>query len=158
MKAFSVVVVASMLVMTSCQKDESTNNTPKTKTELITSASWKYNDAKIDTDNNGTGDVALPAGFIESCQTDNVIIFAAGGTGTVDEGAFKCDPADPQSIPFTWSFTSNETMINFSSAVFAGIGGDFKIISLTETELKISQQVTIPPSPIALSIVATFKH
>lgn len=161
MKALSFVVLASVLVLGSCQKDDSTNNTPKTKTELLTSASWKYNDAKIDTDNNGTGDIALPAGFIEPCQTDNVITFstgAGGGTGTVDEGPTKCDNTDPQSIPFTWSFTSNETMINFSSAVFAGIGGDFKIISLTATELIISQQVTIPPSPIAISIVATFKH
>lgn len=150
--------LGSLLVLGSCQKDGSSSNTAKTKTELITSSSWKYNDAKIDTDNNGTGDVSLPAGFIEPCQTDNKITFTSNGAGTVDEGPTKCDAADPQSIPFTWSFTNNETTINFSSALFAGIGGDFKIISLTETDLIISQQVTIPPSPIAISIVATFKH
>ena len=138
MKALSFVVLASVLVFGSCQKDDSTNNSPKTKTELITSSSWKFNDAKIDTDNNGTGDLALPAGFIEACQKDNVITFSTGGKGTVDEGPTKCDAADPQSIPFTWSFTSNETMINFSSAVVAGIGGDFKVVSLTETDQMVS--------------------
>ena len=149
--------LTSVIILGSCQKDDSASTTPKTKTELITSSSWKYNDAKIDLDNNGTGDIPLPAGFIEPCQTDNTITFTSNGSGTVNEGALKCDVADPQTIPFTWSFTSNETMINFSSAVFAGIGGDFKIISLTETELIISQQVTIPPAP-ALTIVASFKH
>lgn len=158
MKALSILLVALVTVLGSCQKEDSSGSTSKTKTELITSSAWKYNDAKIDTDNNGTGDVALPAGFIESCQTDNTITFTSAGAGTVDEGATKCDSGDPQSIPFTWNFTNNEGSINFSSAVFAGIGGDFKIISLTETQLVISQTVTIPPSPIALTIVASFKH
>jgi hypothetical protein len=50
-------------------------------------------------------------------------------------------------------------MINFSSAVFAGIGGDFKIVSLTETELIISQQVSVLPPPLpAVTVIASFKH
>lgn len=158
MKALSFLALLSTLsILSSCQKED--DETPaKTKSELIVSSSWKYNDAKIDIDNNGTGDQSLPAGFVETCQTDNAIIFATNGTGNVDEGATKCDAADPQTIPFTWSFTGNETMINFSSAIFAGFGGDFKIISLTETELILSQQITIPPSPLPISIIASFKH
>lgn len=160
MKAFSFFVfLVTAFTFGGCQKDDSSPSTPKTKTELITSSSWKYNDAKIDTDNNGTGDQAIPAGFIESCQTDNKITFSSNGSGNVDEGPTKCDAADPQTFPFTWSFTSNETMINFSSALFAGIGGDFKVVSLTETELVISQQVSILPPPLpAVSVIATFKH
>lgn len=158
MKLLSIIaLVFSLSILVGCEKDESSSST-KTKTELITSKPWKYNDAKIDTDNNGTGDVALPAGFVEACQIDNTITFSTGGAGTIDEGATKCDVTDPQSIPFTWMFTSNETIITFSSAVFAGIGGDFKLVSLTETELVISQTVTIPPSPFPLSIIASFKH
>ena len=159
MKSVSVFVfiASSLMIFSSCQKDDD-KPSAKTKTELITSLSWKYNDAKIDLDNNGTGDQPIPAGFIEACQTDNKITFTSNGTGTIDEGPKKCDDADPQTLPFTWSFTNNETMINFSSALFAGIGGDFKVITLTETDLVISQQVTIPPSPIALAIVASFKH
>lgn len=158
MKALSFALIASVMVLSSCQKEGSAgSNSPKTKTELITSAAWKYKEAKIDTNNDGIGDVAVPAGVIESCQTDNTITFSTG-SGTVNEGATKCDATDPQTIPFTWSFTNNETMINFSSAVLSGFGGDFKLVSLTETELIISQAVTIPPSPIAITIVATFQH
>jgi hypothetical protein len=160
MKALSLFAfLFSLLVLGGCQKDDSSGSTPKTKTELITSSSWKYNDAKIDADNNGTGDQPIPAGFVEACQLDNTITFTSNGSGSIDEGPTKCDAADPQSLPFTWSFTSNETIINFSSAVFAGIGGDFKIVSLTETELIISQQVSVLPPPLpAVTVIASFKH
>jgi hypothetical protein len=160
MKALSFsAFLFSLLVLAACQKDDSSGSTPKTKTELITSSSWKYNDAKIDTDNNGTGDQPIPSGFVEACQLDNTITFSSNGSGNIDEGPTKCDDADPQTLPFTWSFTSNETMINFSSAVFAGIGGDFKIVSLTESELVISQQVSVLPPPLpAVTVIASFKH
>jgi hypothetical protein len=160
MKVLSFFAFLSLVVLGSCQKDDDGTPapSPKTKQELIASSAWKYNDAKIDTDNNGTGDVALPAGVVEACQTDNTILFTTNGAGTIDEGATKCDNADPQSIPFTWSFSSNETVINFSSAIFAGVGGDFKIISLTETELVLSKQLTVPQIPLPLTVVASFKH
>ena len=160
MKVLSLLsILSAVLILGSCQKDDSTDSIPKSKTELITLKAWKYNDAKIDTDNNGTGDQAIPAGVIESCQSDNNITFATSGTGTVDEGPTKCDAADPQSSPFTWSFTSNETMISFSSPLFSGFGGDFKIISLTESELVISQLVSVLPPPLpSVTIIASFKH
>lgn len=159
MKLLSVLaLLASLLTIGSCQKDDSSSTPPKTKSEIIASSSWKYNDAKIDSDGNGTGDVVLPAGVVEACQTDNTILFTTNGSGTVDEGPTKCDPVDPQTLPFTWSFTSNETIINFSSIIFAGVGGDFKIISLTETELILSKQLTIPGFPLPLTIVVSFRH
>jgi len=160
MKVLSLLAILStVLILGSCQKDDSTNPTTKTKTELITLKAWKYNDAKIDQDNNGTGDIPLPAGVIEPCQTDNLITFKTDLSGTVDEGPTKCDAADPQSIPFTWSFTNNETTLNFSSPLFVGFGGDFKIISLTETELVISQLVSVLPPPLpSVTIIASFKH
>jgi Lipocalin-like domain len=153
-----LTLLSAALILGSCQKDDSPTVANKTKTELITSAAWKYNDAKIDTDNNGTGDAALPAGLVEACTTDNTITFVNNGTGTINEGATKCASTDPQTISFTWSFTSNETVINFSSAVFAGFSGDFKIISLTETELVLSKQLTIPPIPLPITVVVSFKH
>ena len=158
MKVLSFFALLSLIVLGSCQKDDDDTPSPKTKTELIASSAWKYNEAKIDSDNNGTGDVALPAGVIEACQTDNTIVFANNGTGTVNEGPTKCDATDPSSVPFTWNLGSNESVINFSSAVFAGVGGDFKIISLTETELVLSKQLTVPQVPFPVTVVVSFKH
>lgn len=160
MKALSFLAfLSSLLVLGGCQKDDSSQPDPKTKTELITSSTWKYNDAKVDQDNDGKGDADIPPGFVEACQLDNTLTFSSNGQGTVGEGATKCDPADPDTYPFTWSFASNETVINFSSPVFAGIGGDFKIVSLSETELIISQSVAVLPPPIpAVTVIASFKH
>lgn len=144
-----------MLLIISCQKEGSG---AKSKTELIASASWKYESAAIDSDNNGTGETPLPAGILEACQTDNLLIFAANGSGTVDEGATKCNAGDPQTVPFTWTFGTNETVINFSSAVFAGVSGEFKIITLTETQLVLSKSITVSPLPFPVTVIASFKH
>lgn len=158
MKVLSFLALLCLVILGSCQKEGSGGDTPKTKTDLIVSSAWKYNDAKIDSDNNGTGDLALPAGVVESCQTDNTLLFDKNGAGTMNEGPTKCNAADPQTIPFTWNFASGESVINFSSAVFAGVGGDFKVISLTETELVLSKQITVPPIPLPLTVVVSFKH
>lgn len=146
------VIAAGILV--SCEKSPD----GKSNTELITQASWKYESASIDSDNNGSGETPLPGGTLQSCQTDNLLILNANGTGTVDEGTTKCNAADPQTAALTWSFTTNETIINFNSPVFAGVGGDFRIISLTETQLVLSKQVTLPPIPLPITVIATFKH
>jgi hypothetical protein len=152
----ALFILLNVVLFTSCEK--SNNDDQKTNTELLTASIWLYNDAKIDADNNGTGDFDVPAGYIEDCQKDNTLSFSANGTGVVDEGATKCNTADPQSVPFTWTFTTNETVLNFSAAVFAGAAGDYKIVSLTETELKLSKIFTIPGSPTPLNIIASFKH
>ena len=153
MKPYYFLMLLGFAVTASnCKKDKTT---PKTKTELVSSSSWKYESAGIDADNNGTGETPMPPGILLNCQTDNVLVFMPNGTGTVDEGSTKCNAGDPQIIPFTWSFTNSETVINFSAVVFAGVGGDFKIITLTETQLVLSKQLTVP---IPITVVVTFKH
>lgn len=155
----ALFILMNMVLFTSCEKsNDDDNNQEKTKTELISASVWKYDNAQIDVDNNGTGDMNVPAGVIEPCQTDNTLTFAANGSGTMDEGATKCDAGDPQTSPFSWNFTSNETVINFTAAIFAGVGGEFKIISLTETDLKLSKVITVPGSPAPLTVIVSFKH
>ena len=153
----ALFILMNMVLLTSCEKSNDDNN-EKTKTELITASVWKYDNAKIDLDNNGTGDMNVPDGVIEPCQTDNTLTFFANGSGTMDEGPTKCDAGDPQTSSFTWSFTSNETVITFTGAIFAGVGGDFKIITLTETDLQLSKVMTDPGSGTSYTVIASFKH
>ncbi len=155
----ALFILMNVVLFTSCEKSNGDDdNNEKTKTELISASVWKYDNAKIDLDNNGTGDMAVPDGVIELCQTDNTLTFSANGSGTMDEGATKCNAGDPQTSAFTWTFTSSETVINFTGAIFAGVGGDFKIIALTETDLKLSKVITVPGSPAPLTVIASFKH
>jgi len=139
-----------------CQKDNSKSSAP-TKTELITKSSWKYDNAGIDLDRNGVIDIPPPAGTLEACDTDNFLLLAANGTGTVDEGPTKCVAGFPQSAPLTWSFSSNETVLNLNGGGVLGINGQFKILELTDIKLSLSKDTTIPfVGPVAL--IANLKH
>src|SRR3712207_1148032 len=110
------------LPFTACKKSKSPS-----KTELLAKAAWKYDNAGLDTDRNGTADAPVPAGFIQACDMDNTITFNEDGTGIVDEGGTKCNGSNPQTAPFTWSFKDNEQTITFSNAVFGGLNGDVKV-------------------------------
>lgn len=136
-----IAVVFTALTMASCSKNDSSG---PSKTELITSGTWKYKNAGIDVNGDGYIDTGLPPGYeLQSCQTDNTLLLKTDGTGTVDEGASKCDPADAQSTAITWSFKSNETIINFPQALFGSLTGDVKIVNLTSTSLILAKTVNI---------------
>ncbi len=71
----------------SCKKSSDDDNTPKTKTELLVQNTWKFDNAKV-----SGADVS---GLIDACDKDNTLTFTAAGGGTADEGASKCNAADP---------------------------------------------------------------
>jgi hypothetical protein len=132
----------------SCKKDSTTS---ATKTDLITKSAWKYQDAGADMDKNGTIDLSISS-QLQDCEKDNTLTLRADGTGTLDEGATKCDPSDPQSSNVNWNFSNNETFINFTGTGILGISGQFKLLSLTETTLSFSKDTTLSGTPISLLI------
>ncbi len=139
-----------------CEK-EADDNEQSENTNLLVQQAWKFETAGIDVDKNGSIDAALPPETLEPCLTDNSITFSANGNGTVDEGPTKCDAADPQTTSFTWSFAANETMMNISGDVIAGAeGGQFKIVTLSSTQLSLAKDTTFMGQPV--SMIATLKH
>jgi Lipocalin-like domain len=149
-KHFLSVIILSCLMIanTGCSKDDDDNPAPKTKTELITTGTWKFSDAKV----NGVS----VAAFLQTCQKDNILTFLAAGTGTAAEGASKCSASDPDSAPFTWIFETNETVLFVSTPFFTGGSSTFTIVSLTETQLVVSQTITLSGIPQTAEI--TFIH
>lgn len=133
-----------LFFLTACQKDD---NLPvlKTKTELLSQSAWKFSAATV----SGTD----ASGYLQTCQKDNVYTFVSSGTGTIDEGPSKCDTNDPQSSSFTWTLTSNDTILNISTILFTGGSNDFTLVTLTESQLVVSQNY--PPYGI---IEVTFIH
>jgi hypothetical protein len=144
---FILAFLSMILVFTACKKD-SDNNTPKTNTDLLVQGSWKFDNATV-----GGSDVSS---LIQGCQKDNTLTFAAGGTGTLDEGATKCNSSDPQSSPFTWSFATNETVLHVSATLFTGGSSDFNIVTLNETQLVLSQNINIAGT--SQNAIVSFKH
>jgi hypothetical protein len=132
------------------------DNTPAvdTKTTQITAASWKYDNAGVDADRNGTIDSPLPVA-LPACLRDNTLTLSTNGTGTVDEGASKCDPAAPQTTPATWSFANNQTVLNLGGSGI-GVSGQLKIIELSATNLTLSKDTTVIGFPVA--IIVQLKH
>ena len=149
--------LAIILISVSCQKSDDSLDEDNSKMALITKASWKYEDAGLDLDKNGVKDTELPPGFVMACDKDNVLTFKSDGTGTLDEGASKCDPASPQTSPFTWSFKENETILNFSDKLFSGIQGDIKLQSLSTTRMELLKEVSMGTSQ-SVNAVVILKH
>lgn len=127
------------------------------KTELITSASWTHDKSGVDVNADGFIDTSLPPGYVNDCDKDNIITFKADGTGTLDEGPTKCDPGNPQTSPFTWSFKNGETVINFPTALVAGFDGDVKILRLTANDLDLQKTINIGGST-TVDVILEMKH
>lgn len=148
---------AIFLIAASCQKSEDNIDNDTSKMALLTKAAWKYEDAGLDLNKDGVKDTELPPGFVLACDKDNVLTFKSDGTGTLDEGASKCDQANPQTSAFTWSFKNDETVINFSDQLFSGIEGDITLKSLTSTRMEILKEVSVGASQ-SVNAIVILKH
>jgi hypothetical protein len=144
----AIVIFFISAFILACKKDSNNNNnTTKTKTELITSSTWKFDNAKL-----GIVDVS---GFFDDCEKDNTVTFVSNGKGNIDEGLTKCDAADPQTVPFDWNFGNNETTIHTTTPLFPGTS-DFTISALSQTQLAVARDTVI--AGITQSFVITLKH
>src|SRR5687767_7884928 len=145
----ATVILACSLLFASCKKDKDKDNTPtgKTKTELISTGTWKFSTATVNS--------VSVAGFLQSCQKDNTMTFAANGTGTIAEGASKCNSGDPDTQPFDWNFASSETILHVSAVFFSGGSNDFNIVEISETKLVGSQTIEMSGPK---TVIVTFVH
>ena len=144
----SAFVFLMSIVIVSCKKEDNTPP-PKTKTENISSNSWKFSSAVAagsDISNNPS----------ISCIKDDAVTFQSNGNGTVTEGLIVCNPTTAGN--FTWSFQNNETQLMMSAGLFPGGSGLFNLVSLNETTLVVSQDVIIPPSTTSILVTATYVH
>jgi hypothetical protein len=146
---FAGLFVAVALMVTACSKD---SVTVKTKTELITTGTWKFKGATA----NGA-DISNQNPPFSACNKDNILSFSANGSGNVNEGATKCNAGDPTDTPFTWSFLSNETTLHISTVLFTGGSNDFTLESVSESELVVSQGYTPIAGPTYL-VKISFQH
>jgi hypothetical protein len=138
---FALTFVALTIVIGGCSKDSNDAPAPKTKTELLTTGTWKYE--KIDP--------ALAESYI-TCFKDNIITFTADGKGTCPDTGVQCNPVTGN---FNWNFTDSETKIHLDATLIPAGSQDFTIVTLTETTLALSQTIT---SPVTATITITFKH
>ena len=141
----ATVFCFTALFFTNCDKNDDPPPAPQpTKTELITKSSWKFSTAFA-----GSTDVSSVPQL--ACFKDNIITFSANLSGNINEGTNICSPTTAG--PFTWNFASNETILHISTVLITGGSNDFTLVSLTETQLVVSQNYP----PIG-TVTVTFIH
>jgi Lipocalin-like domain len=144
----------SFVFIVACKKDSDAAG--KSNTDLLSGAAWKFDNAKVDINNDGTGDVDVPDNVLATCIKDNLISFLKDKSGKISEGASKCTPTDPTERPFTWEFTNNEKTIKITNGSFFGLGDTIDIISLTDTELKAKLSIT--SAGVTTVVIVVLKH
>jgi len=123
----AIIALGLGITIVSCKKETPTPTLAPTKTELLTGKNWLLTSYVMDN--------VEYYDMIESCQQDNLTIFNANNTVTIDEGPTKCDPLDPQTTDGgAWSFNSTETFITLD-------GEEYELEILNSTTLKVKNTV-----------------
>ena len=126
---YAMLIPALSLVLLSCSKDddEATFNT-----DALTNGSWKLSEYKTDYEKDGTYEENTFA-ILANCEKDNIYTFHADGSGIFDEGPTKCLDGEPQTQPFSWSFTDGK--LTFGSQ-------NYQVEELTESKLRLKARTS----------------
>ena len=117
--AASLLLVCAFAVI-GCKKDD------PSPAELLTAGTcWKITLLEgFDTANNLW--VAVP---IEDCDADNCFTFKTDQTFTVEEGAVKCDPDNPQTATGTWSLSDDGKKLSLSDSGTTDVGTIVELVN-----------------------------
>ncbi|MCB2378692.1 DUF5004 domain-containing protein [Hymenobacter sp. BT635] len=135
-----LALFALTALVSSCKKDSESEPAPKaqTKTELLSGKNWVLTAQTVDpglVDDDGKVVTDLFP-YIDDCNKDDLMRFETAGSCTLNEGASRCVPTDPQQYSGTWSFDSNETVLK---TTMQGLGSSsYNIIELSDKTLKVS--------------------
>lgn len=145
---FFIPVIAAV---SSCNKDD--DDRVKTKTELITSGSWKLTAYTSDPayDWYGSGVYATDIlAALNPCEADGFDTYKINGILEINEGSLKCDPMNPQIFTASWAFRDNETKI-----IYDGID-EYILVELTETTMRLRS--TFVENGVTYTHYETFGH
>ena len=135
-------------VLVACSKSSSDTGGRAT---LIVKAPWKYDASGVDLNKDGTIDI--PDTTQKPCEIDNTYLFKKDSTGVADEGPTKCNVADPQTSPFTWKLTTNQTILSVTGSF---LNGDATISSMTDAKIVLFKDTTL--SGLNFRYIISFKH
>lgn len=148
----TLLLVMTVMIIVSCKKDKDDDSSGKTKTELLTTGSWKLtaytSNPGQDWDGNGSIETNI-FNVMDACEKDGYSTFNTNGTVENNEGPLKCDALDPQSETNSWSFADNETKLLED-------GYPVTLLELTTATLKVRD--TFVDNGVTYTIELTFGH
>jgi len=155
LKIQSITLLLMTTIITtalSCKKDED-DKTSKTKTELITTGTWKLtaytSTPAYDWYGNGVFATNILAA-LNPCEADGFDTYKTNGTAEINEGALKCDAGDPQTFTANWQFTNNESKIMYDGF------DEYELVDLTETTMRLQQ--TFVENGVSYTHYETYEH
>jgi hypothetical protein len=144
---FSLVLALAFL---GCSKSSSsTGGNTNADSVNISKAPWKLNSSGFNLSGGAT--VTIVDTTVKPCQKDNTYSFNANGSGTMDEGATKCSVSDPQTQPFTWSFSAKDTLLHIHSNTI--LNGDLNIYTLSATSFVVYKDTSFLSQPIRYVVI-----
>lgn len=130
-----LLMITAATVTFSCKKDKE-ENSAKTKTELLTTGTWKLISYTSNPayDWYGNGNFATDIfNALNPCERDGLDTYRTNGIVEINEGALKCNSTDPQTFTLTWAFTNNESKILYDGF------DEYELIELTASTMKLRQ-------------------
>ena len=148
-----LLIITGMTTAVSCKKDKDPVNNIKTKTELLTTGTWKLtaytSSPAYDWYGNGVYATDILAA-LDPCQADGFDTYKTNGIMEINEGAIKCQPTDPQTYTATWAFVDNETKILYDGF------DEYVLVELTATTMKLKS--TFVENGVSYTHYETFTH
>ena len=146
------LMVTALSTILSCEKNKE-EPAVKTKSELITTGTWKLtaytSNPAYDWYGNGVFATNILA-VLNPCEADGLDTYKPNGTVEINEGALKCDPADPQTSTESWQFTNNESKILYDGF------DEYELVELTMTTMRLQQ--TFVENGVSYTHYETYEH
>ncbi len=146
-----------LLALTACNdKDSDPTPAAATRTSLLTGHNWKVSSATI----TATGTTISQNIFNKPCELDDFYTFRTDKTVIDDEGATKCDQADPQQETGAWAFSTDEQKLTLTaggqSLFVVAPDADIKELSATTLHLTATGPVVDPTTGISVPCTVNF--
>lgn len=126
-----ILLSLAVFSFTSCNKNDNETPEPKPTTAELLMGSWLTTKIEVRSD----GVTTDATSFLDPCEVDDLMIFEKDGVFKFDEGATKCDDADPQTTTGSWKLISNDKKITITED---GVPQKLTIIRVNNTELQMS--------------------
>jgi hypothetical protein len=140
----------AMLVMISCSKKD--DPITSKQATLTTSKGWKVTAITVTPEINGTSNFYS---FFPNCVKDNIEKFLTTGKFVEDEGATKCDAADPQSAEGgTWVLNSDNTVLTVTRTGKDPV--EYHLTTFTATTIVATNTQTDTGSGTTYTYTSTF--
>jgi hypothetical protein len=123
-----------------CDDGKTPTSSDSDRKSLLVASQWKLTAHTVTPELDYEGDGHLIADLYEvsgACIHDDIHTFKADSKWSVDEGASKCDPEDPQIEQGSWSMNATQTELTLQSELDQS-PTVFKIASASSSQLKVT--------------------